>query len=77
VPWLMLVLRSKVFIWVAMGLLAIGAVFLVVKYIEGNAVKELKIERKLKEIDIQERTKDATDSAPDNVNDALEYLRNR
>jgi len=76
-PWLLPILGSKVFRVIAAVALLGFAAWAVVGYIERNAVEDLKLQEKIEEVLIWERTKDATDNAPDNADDALDFLRSR
>jgi len=71
------ILSSKALQVLVVSLVSGGAVFFVVKYIEDNAKQEILLQERQQELEIWERTKDATDSSPDNTDDALEYLRDR
>jgi len=75
-PWMM-ILNNR-FFQIAVGILVLLVVlFLGVKYVERSAQKEIQLDILKKEVETERRTRDATKSAPDNVRDALEFLRNR
>ena len=72
-----LIAGSRVAQFAVVALGAMAFLYGAMKYIDNQAQKKLLLDLKENELEIRERVNDATNTSPDNVGDAIEFLRDR